>query len=286
MPLDAVAVARFVTEECGLAFAGHRRTDTEIELRPAGVPAQNAFTLKIATGWRSIELSFIPGVYSADLIADMGSAGQEARRICSSVLTRCAQDGATVSLRIDGTQQPIDTPDQWPSPWSRFELSMRKGQIDFDEDSQGLSSVPVWAGRLSASVVALLPLEELDDTATGGFPEGAAVQVVVNRYERDRRNRAAAIAIHGVACVACRIDMGQKYGAAAAGLIEVHHLTPVSQLGEGYILNPATDLVPLCPNCHGVVHRREPPFTPAEVSRMLAHQEMSTRLDDAPAGIE
>ena len=48
--------------------------------------------------------------------------------------------------------------------------------------------------------------------------------VAVNRYERDRRNRAAAIAIH---CLGCRhaADMGTRYGEAASGFIEVHHLT-------------------------------------------------------------
>jgi hypothetical protein len=45
-------------------------------------------------------------------------------------------------------------------------------------------------------------------------------------YERDRRNRAAALAIHGYSCKACNSDLSSIYGTAAAGLIEVHHLTP------------------------------------------------------------
>lgn len=98
-----------------------------------------------------------------------------------------------------------------------------------------------------------------------GFPEGAKLPITVNRYERDRRNRAAALAIHGFRCKACDRLMSDHYGEIAATLIEVHHLTPVSELGPGYIINPATDLAPLCPNCHAVAHLRSPPFTVEEL---------------------
>lgn len=64
--------------------------------------------------------------------------------------------------------------------------------------------------------------------------------------------------------------MGERYGSAAAGLIEVHHVTPVSQLGEDYIIDPRTDLMPLCPNCHSVAHRRNPPFSIDDLREMLA----------------
>jgi 5-methylcytosine-specific restriction protein A len=50
----------------------------------------------------------------------------------------------------------------------------------------------------------------------------------------------------------------------------VHHLIPVSKLGEGYRINPKTDLVPLCPTCHGVAHRRTPPWTIEELREMIA----------------
>jgi 5-methylcytosine-specific restriction protein A len=90
----------------------------------------------------------------------------------------------------------------------------------------------------------------------------------VNRYERDRRNRAAALAIHGYVCKACDLEMSDRYGPDAAGLIEVHHVTPVSEVGPGYIIDPRTDLVPLCPNCHSVAHRRSPPFSVDELRDM------------------
>ncbi|HEY8753220.1 MAG TPA: HNH endonuclease [Arthrobacter sp.] len=36
--------------------------------------------------------------------------------------------------------------------------------------------------------------------------------------------------------------------------MHVHHIVPVSQLGDGYQLDPIADLVPLCANCHSIAH--------------------------------
>ncbi|ARP65531.1 hypothetical protein A9K65_020780 [Mesorhizobium sp. WSM1497] len=126
-------------------------------------------------------------------------------------------------------------------------------------------------------MLALLPLEPIEEPENPlGLPEGAVSRIEVNRYERDRRNRAAALAIHGLSCKACELDMSKRYGAAAAGFIEVHHTTPVSTVGAGYIINPRTDLLPLCPNCHGVAHRRTPPYSLEEIRLMLATQKAQT----------
>ncbi len=101
------------------------------------------------------------------------------------------------------------------------------------------------------------------------YREGDVSQISVNRYERDPRARARCIEIHGTRCVLCQFDFGKVYGQALADFIHVHHLTPISELGEEYEVDPQTDLRPLCPNCHAVVHKRRPPFSLAEVERML-----------------
>lgn len=44
------------------------------------------------------------------------------------------------------------------------------------------------------------------------FVEGAAMQVVVNRYERDRQARQAALRLHGCRCQVCGLDMASRYG--------------------------------------------------------------------------
>lgn len=44
------------------------------------------------------------------------------------------------------------------------------------------------------------------------YVEGAAMQVVVNRYERDRNARQKALEHHGYQCKVCGVDMSKIYG--------------------------------------------------------------------------
>lgn len=102
------------------------------------------------------------------------------------------------------------------------------------------------------------------------YAEGAVMQVTVNRYERDQRARRAALKYHGYQCKVCDIDMSKVYGKIAEGFIHIHHLEPLHTLKERHHPDPKIDLIPVCPNCHAMLHRRDPPYTPAEIKAMMA----------------
>lgn len=112
----------------------------------------------------------------------------------------------------------------------------------------------------------LLP-EEVDDAKL--FVEGATTQVVVNAYERSSAARELCLAHYGTRCSACSISMSEQYGPEAGEFIHVHHIRPLATIGHAYKLSPVRDLRPVCPNCHSVIHRREPPYTIHEVQKML-----------------
>lgn len=105
----------------------------------------------------------------------------------------------------------------------------------------------------------------------GTYPQDALTRVQVNRFERDPDARRACIAHHGTSCAACGFSFEQKYGGIGTDFIPVHHLVPVSLLGSSYELDPITDLVPLCANCHAMAHQGvDTPRTVAELRRMIA----------------
>ncbi|MGM7897564.1 HNH endonuclease [Yersinia enterocolitica] len=79
--------------------------------------------------------------------------------------------------------------------------------------------------------------------------------VNVNAYERDPEARRACIRHYGFVCQCCGFDFEKTYGELGKNFIHVHHIRPLRTLGEGYCINPVTDLVPLCPNCHAMIHR-------------------------------
>jgi len=60
------------------------------------------------------------------------------------------------------------------------------------------------------------------------------------------------------------------HGPAADSYIQVHHLKPLASIKQEYHIDATKDLLPVCANCHAVIHLRNPPFTPAEVKAMLA----------------
>ena len=45
------------------------------------------------------------------------------------------------------------------------------------------------------------------------------------------------------------------YGELGQGFIHVHHIVPISKIGKEYKIDPINDLVPVCPNCHAMLHR-------------------------------
>ncbi len=54
----------------------------------------------------------------------------------------------------------------------------------------------------------------------------------------------------------CGFNFEKAYGEWGAGFIHVHHTKPLSN-GEGErVVNPLTDMIVLCPNCHSMIHRR------------------------------
>lgn len=87
--------------------------------------------------------------------------------------------------------------------------------------------------------------------------EGRTTKRYITTYERNPKYRKQAIAIHGDSCFACGFNFGKFYGEYAEGYIHVHHIIPVSALEGPKSIDPETDLVPLCANCHSVVHRKK-----------------------------
>lgn len=99
--------------------------------------------------------------------------------------------------------------------------------------------------------------DEIDDSA--GYSEGVLKRVYVNRYERDQYAREKCIQVHGCKCSVCGMDFERMYGELGKGFIHVHHIVPLSTIGEEYKVDPVNDLIPVCPNCHAMFHRSNPP---------------------------
>ena len=75
--------------------------------------------------------------------------------------------------------------------------------------------------------------------------------------ERQKSHSERVKRLQGTRCKGCDLEMADVYGEQAAGMVDAHHLVPLSSLSEGteVSLDPLADFVVLCPNCHRAIHR-------------------------------
>ncbi|HEU4324037.1 MAG TPA: DUF3427 domain-containing protein [Roseiflexaceae bacterium] len=109
--------------------------------------------------------------------------------------------------------------------------------------------------------------EEVSDAKK--YIEGATKQISVNIYERNLVARKRCLDHYGYSCLVCDFDFGRYYGEIGMEYIHVHHLKPLSEIGEEYQVDPIQDLRPVCPNCHAMIHRKIPAYTIEELRSII-----------------
>lgn len=62
--------------------------------------------------------------------------------------------------------------------------------------------------------------------------------------------------------------MAETYGEIARGYIHIHHTKPLSAVKRSRTPN-LDDLVPLCPNCHAIIHLENPPLTVNKLKKLI-----------------
>jgi 5-methylcytosine-specific restriction endonuclease McrA len=118
-------------------------------------------------------------------------------------------------------------------------------------------------------VLSFASRQVIEETSPSDELEGEVTMQLHKKYERNKLNRKACIAIKGFACAVCGKKMSDIYGSIGEGFIEVHHVTPIASYGQPQHIDPARDLVPVCPSCHAMLHRKNPPYTVEELQKIL-----------------
>lgn len=105
----------------------------------------------------------------------------------------------------------------------------------------------------------VVPEEEVDST----IKEGLLKEFQSSRYERNPKARKLCIEHYGspVVCQICGFDFEKTYGKREDMLpyIEVHHIRPLNkQSGEEHPVDCTKELIPVCANCHRMLHHLRP----------------------------
>jgi 5-methylcytosine-specific restriction protein A len=242
-------------------------------LRPTDLEPGRGFCIAVSRTHRLVEASFRLDNFSGSLLRRMGDADEYERKTFLALLDQARADGTSVYFSVNGRAEGA-MPDA-AERWQRLELDVTRrlpnGRTD---DAIVLNQALVVATVCLSLALALLPYEEGEDGTNAELksrPEGALMRVEVNRYERSPANRAACIAHYGTTCQVCGFSFSAVYGDLGDGFVEVHHRVMVSEMGEGYFVNPVRDLVPVCGNCHAMLHRRSPPITIEELRALVGN---------------
>ena len=110
---------------------------------------------------------------------------------------------------------------------------------------------------------------ELPEEVDSSLFEGAKKQVLINSYERNNIAREKCISFYGTCCSICNFSFEKTYGPVGVNYIHVHHIIPLSEINMEYEVDPISDLRPVCPNCHAMLHQKSPAYTIEEMKKKL-----------------
>jgi 5-methylcytosine-specific restriction protein A len=256
-PSDAEYTAELVARRLGLPVQAQLPAVDKLILTPSQLHENDGFSVEIHTSWRTAEVKFIPGKFARPLIAKMGEATNESR-VSFSALSIAAMKHGKVAFRVNGVDLDLQDTSSWPLQWNKLELSLKKQGIVFEElTGDALKNIiSDMITPIFGMCIALIGIEDVEADASA--LEGTVVEAVSRRYERKPVNREICLSVRGRRCYCCNLDFREAYGDIADGFIEVHHTKPVSEMGPNYLINPITELVPICSNCHSVVHLSRP----------------------------
>jgi hypothetical protein len=146
-----------------------------------------------------------------------------------------------------------------------LELSSNPCQIDSAQLAlkQILNILAAFNSWLDSDVLEITPynIEEPEE-------EGADYYILTTKYERSKINRDICIKHHGWNCKVCEVNLQDIYGNRAKEFIHVHHIEKLAD-SASKIIDPINDLIPVCPNCHCIIHRTKEPASPEEIVKLI-----------------
>jgi 5-methylcytosine-specific restriction protein A len=219
-------------------------------------------------GLRGLIVKLVFGKFAGQVVRKIQSAGPE-----DVSLARALVASICPSVNLDLSGQSVDN---WRVLSGDFTITATARSLPLDPDVATTKVCRDVIVPLMAAMAELIGYDVIENSGleSEGY-EGELFESSIRRYERNPRNRLLCIRLHGEKCACCGIEPRSVYG-EAGGIIEVHHLEPLSLLAAPRPYDPSVDLVPLCPNCHRAVHMRRPvPLTLSELRALISSTAVS-----------
>lgn len=142
-----------------------------------------------------------------------------------------------------------------------------EGNMIAKEYSETVPVKIVWSFRNSYHITDELSNPNIQEPIE--LYEGKNYEVVLNKYERNPLARRLCIEHYGYTCQICGFNFQSVYGELGKDFIHVHHIVPISEIGKDYKIDPIKDLIPVCPNCHAMIHRHKEGISIEEMKKLV-----------------
>lgn len=110
------------------------------------------------------------------------------------------------------------------------------------------------------------------------FEEGRRYEITTTAIERNPQAREICLKHYGHNCFICNFNFEERYGDIGKNYIHVHHRVDIHTKHEEYEINPIIDLIPLCPNCHAMVHTRRPSMSVEELAESFKLRNIGSNI--------
>ena len=212
-----------------------------------------------------------PQKYAASMLGEMNNADENKKRLFLSYYDQLRKHSDKVEFFINQQKKEIESGQIWLETWNKFRIRATQIVSDGLNSNDEIKHVQEWA-KLSVGLI--LSLLEIDSIEEFKHREGRVSQVLQTRYERNPVNRELCLSTNGYTCKICGFDFEKVYGAIGHNYIHVHHIEMVSSFGGEYYLDPVKDMIPVCPNCHAMLHTEIPPILPEKLKEIIKEQKL------------
>jgi 5-methylcytosine-specific restriction enzyme A len=238
----------------------------EVISRPLDFEKSKGFMVSSTIKWLSLTTQLTFDNFSGDLLRSIMLHHKDKVKVFRDTVCSITGKGGSKNIIAKTSEKKIT------SDINEIDLTTLSLYMDSPTIDLGICSIEEYVIGHQIQILALVLLlfdleehyseyQEMLSAVAEGESEGARIQIELTKYERSRVNRQACLNFHGYSCIVCGFNFQKFYGYIGKNFIHVHHIKPVSEIGEGYLVNPITDLIPVCPNCHSIIHKTTPPIS-------------------------
>lgn len=207
--------------------------------------------------------------YSKEFVETLGKANIEKKLLFSTYANEISKDpGSKITMTINNQEVSPVNSEKWPKLWTEYSLRFTKMPFFNEEKGDIVTDKICLFSKLFLGLVLSLA-EIVTEIHDDNYLEGGSKSVLINVYERNSVNRTICLVSNGFTCKICGMNFEHVFGEIGHHFIHVHHIEPVSMHINKYFIDPVNDLIPVCPNCHAMLHRKDPPYLPQELIELL-----------------